>query len=472
MYKNQHKILGLILIITDCAIFVLSMIVAGFLRYESIPVFFENTAAVGLLIVTLFSGIVAFYFVKMFQRFFIRGHLDEVLHVAALSFLLLLFITLYTFGVKNRIMLSRLTLLYFFGINTVLLYFVHLLIKKAHARHVFGSRGSKLLIITDIENVALTCQNIYNSHWIDKAMGVILIDQMMVNQDQLSGIPLITLETDCADYIIQNTIDEVLLSVTEDRFHSDEIKTLITKIKETGAILSIKGWLSVNEEAQVYKVKEFKDFYVISFANREYDYITIIAKRAMDILGGLIGSIIAIVVSIFVAPAILLESRGPLFFRQVRVGRNGRNFTILKFRSMYADAESRKKQLLEKNKMNGPMFKVKDDPRITRVGKFIRKTSIDELPQFFNILVGNMSLVGIRPPTLDEYKKYTCAQKKRLSFRPGLTGLWQTSGRSNITDFSEVMEMDLQYIRDWSVYLDIKLILKTLVTVMIRKGAE
>src|SRR5699024_735989 len=130
-----------------------------------------------------------------------------------------------------------------------------------------------------------------------------------------------------------------------------------------------------------------------------------------------------------------------------------------KFRSMYIDAEERKKELMAQNEMNGLMFKMEDDPRITKVGKFLRKTSLDEFPQFINILKGDMSLVGTRPPTLDEFEQYKTYHKKRLSFRPGLTGMWQVSGRSDITDFEEIVRLDVEYINNWSVSLDIKILI-------------
>ena len=188
-------------------------------------------------------------------------------------------------------------------------------------------------------------------------------------------------------------------------------------------------------------------------------------------MGALVGLTITAVVTPFIALAIKIESPGPVFFAQERIGRNGRRFKIYKFRSMYIDAEERKKELMEKNQMNGLMFKMDDDPRITKVGKFIRKTSIDELPQFYNILVGQMSLVGTRPPTVDEFNQYSLYYKRRLSMTPGLTGMWQVSGRSSITDFDEVVKLDLEYIDNWSVGLDIKILFMTVYTVLFRRGA-
>ena len=176
--------------------------------------------------------------------------------------------------------------------------------------------------------------------------------------------------------------------------------------------------------------------------------------------------------TIVLAPILLIESPGPLFFKQKRVGRNGRYFYMYKFRSMYRDAEERKKDLMDQNEMNGLMFKMTDDPRITKVGKFIRKTSIDELPQFFNVLKGDMSLVGTRPPTVDEFKQYEGHHKRRLSMKPGITGLWQVSGRSDIEDFEEVVMLDLQYIDNWCVTEDIKIIFRTFKVILFGKGAK
>ena len=190
----------------------------------------------------------------------------------------------------------------------------------------------------------------------------------------------------------------------------------------------------------------------------------------MDMLGALVGLLVMLIVMIFVAPAIKLESKGPLFFRQQRVGKNGRIFYIYKFRSMYVDAEERKKELMAQNEMNGLMFKMKDDPRITKVGKFIRKTSIDELPQFINVFFGEMSLVGTRPPTVDEFKQYKGHHKRRLSMKPGITGMWQAYGRNTVSDFEDVVKMDLDYIDHWSLALDVKILLKTIVTVFTDGG--
>ena len=195
-------------------------------------------------------------------------------------------------------------------------------------------------------------------------------------------------------------------------------------------------------------------------------------KRTFDILAS--GSAILCLspILILTALAIRTESNGKIVYKSKRVGSNYKIFDFYKFRSMYADAEERKKELMAQNEMNGLMFKMENDPRITKVGAFLRKTSLDEFPQFINILKGDMSLVGTRPPTLDEFAQYSPYHKKRLSFRPGLTGMWQVSGRSDITDFEEIVKLDVEYIDNWSFWLDIKILLKTFLEVFTQKGAR
>ena len=197
-----------------------------------------------------------------------------------------------------------------------------------------------------------------------------------------------------------------------------------------------------------------------------------VAKRAVDIVGSLCGLIVTSPLLLIVAILIRATSKGPIIFSQERIGRHNHVFKMYKFRSMYADAEERKKELMAQNEMNGLMFKMENDPRITKTGAFLRKTSLDEFPQFINILKGDMSLVGTRPPTLDEFAQYSPYHKKRLSFRPGLTGMWQVSGRSDITDFEEIVKLDVEYIDNWSFWLDIKILLKTFLEVFTQKGAR
>ena len=204
----------------------------------------------------------------------------------------------------------------------------------------------------------------------------------------------------------------------------------------------------------------------------------------LDILGGLVGCIITIILTIIIGPIIFIKSPGPIFFSQTRIGRNGRKFKIYKFRSMYMDAEERKKELMSQNKVSdGMMFKMDWDPRIIGsrvlkdgtkkkgIGNYIRDWSLDEFPQFWNVLKGDMSLVGTRPPTEDEWEKYEPWHRTRLAVKPGITGMWQVSGRSNITDFEEVVKLDTQYLNNWSFALDMEILIKTVEIVIKKEGS-
>lgn len=196
--------------------------------------------------------------------------------------------------------------------------------------------------------------------------------------------------------------------------------------------------------------------------SRKYErsYTYYVVKRIIDIIGALSGMVLLSPVFLITMIAIKMDSKGPIFFSQKRVGIKGKIFKLYKFRSMVVNAEDQISKLQDKNEMTGPMFKIKDDPRITKVGKIIRKTSIDELPQLLNVLKGEMSLVGPRPNLENEVLKFSPYQKQKLLVKPGLTCYWQIMGRSSI-GFNEWMELDIKYIKDRNTWLDIKLILKT-----------
>lgn len=221
--------------------------------------------------------------------------------------------------------------------------------------------------------------------------------------------------------------------------------------------------------------KEFSVFNdqlaMVTYYNRPFNEAQLFLKRCLDIVGALVGLLLTALIFPFVALAIKGTSPGPIFFGQQRVRENGRLFTCWKFRSMQADAEARKSGLLHLNEMNGAIFKIKNDPRLTPVGAFLRKTSLDEFPQFWNVLTGEMSLVGTRPPTPEEVVDYADWQRKRICIKPGITGMWQVGGRNQITDFDDIVRMDIDYIDRWSLWLDIKLIFKTLWVVLMRRGS-
>ncbi len=290
----------------------------------------------------------------------------------------------------------------------------------------------------------------------------------------IDDIPVMSVGSDFMDWIRSSPLDDVFINLpyTDD----SEIQEIVEELEDMGITVHINiptldDILSDSKFNNITCKMQY-GYPMASFAASVPSPTKLFIKRAFDVVCGIFGCIVSAPVIAITAIPLKKESEGPLFFKQQRVGKNGRLFNIYKLRSMYVDAEERKQELLEQNKMDGLMFKMDDDPRITKVGKFIRKTSIDELPQFINVVKGDMSLVGTRPPTVDEFEQYESRHKRRLSMRPGITGMWQVSGRSDIQDFEEVVELDCKYIDEWSIWLDIKILFKTVFVVLTHKGAE
>jgi lipopolysaccharide/colanic/teichoic acid biosynthesis glycosyltransferase len=210
--------------------------------------------------------------------------------------------------------------------------------------------------------------------------------------------------------------------------------------------------------------------YFVSLETVPQDFLALAVKRALDLLGGILGVMLCATVFPFYALWLRIVSPGTVLFRQERMGRNGRFFTMYKFRTMRPDAERELPALMALNQMNGALFKIKDDPRVIAGGNFMRRTHLDELPQFWNVLLGDMSLVGTRPPTRNEVETYESHHHRRLSMRPGITGMWQVTGNHAVRDFEEVVKLDCQYIDEWSLRLDLTLIGRTLLKVARRVG--
>ena len=259
---------------------------------------------------------------------------------------------------------------------------------------------------------------------------------------------------------------------------------LVDKLTETGVTVHLNLAKITNQTGKRQFVEKVGSYTVLTTSLNYASFGQLFLKRLMDICGGLVGCIFTGIITIFVGPAIYLASPGPIFFSQERVGKNGKKFKMYKFRSMYIDAEARKAELMKENKLgDGKMFKMDFDPRVignkvlpdgshkTGVGDFIRRTSLDEFPQFFNVLKGDMSIVGTRPPLISETNLYEPRHKARLAIKPGITGMWQVSGRSDITDFEEVVRLDKEYIENWDIGLDIKILLKTVMVVAKKDGS-
>ena len=285
--------------------------------------------------------------------------------------------------------------------------------------------------------------------------GLIIVDKNAVGR-KISGIPVVAELENAASYICQQWVDEVFVNIDESYSYPDE---LIQELLEMGMVVHVNLAKVKSTSGQKQFVETVGGYTVLTTTMNYATDRQAFAKRALDILGGLVGCFLTGIIFIFVAPAIYISSPGPIFFSQTRIGQNGKPFKMYKFRSMYMDAEERKAELMAQNKMSdGRMFKLDFDPRVignkilpdgsrkTGIGEFIRKTSLDEFPQFWNVLNGTMSLVGTRPILQDELLKYELHHRARIAIKPGITGMWQVSGRSDITDFEEVVRLDTEYI--------------------------
>lgn len=366
-------------------------------------------------------------------------------------------------------------------VNAILMPLAHLGLKMVLLR-AKNHRGIESLVgVLSTKDHATKVLDELKMDWSKSIRGVALLDATSEEVGELfEGIPLRANFDDFMDWIRREALDEIYVDIPMDSGESfipylEEMESMGLTVHFRLTVLDRIEEVCCGETNAARLHRELgrcAGGNIVTMGTIELQMRQIILKRVIDVVGALVGCIISIPIIAITAIPLKLESPGPLIFKQKRVGLNGRYFYIHKLRSMYMDAEERKKELMARNEMSGLMFKMQDDPRITKVGKFIRKTSIDELPQFFDVLMGNMSLVGTRPPTVDEYKQYESHHKRRLSMKPGITGLWQVSGRSDIEDFEDVVKLDVQYIDTWSLWKDIKILFMTVAVVFAGRGAK
>ena len=392
------------------------------------------------------------------------------------------------FAIHNIAVASRMITGYMWIIYTVTDYVARVVWKKVIRRYVTGHKAAnrQIILCTSRDQAQAAVSGILSKEFTDYDVAAVFLedfDELTDLGKEIEEVPVMGSCEDMMNYVTHNWVDEVVLNLPEQSEKNDMYRERLESMGiEVHTVLF--NLFNARNIVTPY-VGELGSLVVVTNQKRDIPMYQWFLKKLLDIIGGIVGCLLTCLIFIFVAPAIYLKSPGPIFFAQDRVGRNGKVFKMYKFRSMYMDAEERKKELMKLNKVeDGMMFKLDDDPRIIGsekkdkngrpkgIGNFIRNTSLDEFPQFFNVLKGDMSLVGTRPPTLDEWEKYSEHHRKRLSMRPGITGLWQISGRSDITDFEKVVALDSQYIDTWTVAMDITIILRTIGKVLKREGAE
>ena len=397
-----------------------------------------------------------------------RGYLVELKEVIKKNLLYACIIAIYELLRRKEELFPRGVYVIMLFISIALIYGVRLLIKKIMVSHNKSGNAIRMITITTSDRARKNANlKSDDSDWMRRLDSLIILDKDMIGES-IDGIPVVASKDTVTEYIKREVADEVYIDIGYEKI--EELRALILELEDMGVTVHIR--IDILDRFSDFDVVlgRLGDNVVATFAHRFYAYKKLLIKRTADIIGSIVGIIIMLVLLPFVAIAIKVDSPGPIFFKQKRVGKGGRYFNIYKFRSMYADAEDKKKELEEANEMSGLMFKVTNDQRITKVGKFLRKSSIDELPQFVNVLKGDMSLVGTRPPTIDEFRQYQGHHRRRLTMKPGITGMWQAYGRNTVTDFEDVVKMDLQYIDNWSLTLDVKILIKTIITVLKEGG--
>lgn len=428
----------------------------------------------------MLCDLVIIFFTEPFRNILKRGYYREFEAIFQQMVFLELFAVLFLFVRQTGEDYSRISM-FLLAVLYVGIGYISRLGWKQVLRKTRRKGKRSLLLVTTRQNAAETIADIReNNYGTYHFAGLVVMDDDLVGSE-ISGVPVVADAGTVSGYAQKTWVDEVFVSLPE---HAVYPQKMIDNFVEMGVtvhlslprVSNIPGKTQIVEKVGSYTVLTTS----MNYATTKQAFI----KRALDIVGGLVGCLICAVLFVFVAPAIYISSPGPIFFSQERIGKNGKRFKMYKFRSMYMDAEERKKELMSQNKINGGlMFKLDFDPRIignrilpdgtrkTGIGQFIRSTSIDEFPQFFNVLKGDMSLVGTRPPLVSEFDAYELHHRARMSVKPGITGMWQVSGRSEITDFEEVVRLDTQYINEWSMGLDFKILFKTVAAVLKRKGS-
>lgn len=434
-------------------------------------------------IVLVLSQLVVILFANNYSGILRRKRFDELLAVLQYILEILFVALLYLFLVKSTATVSRLQ----FGFTLLLFVVFDFLFRQFNKRRIFRSgvnRRKSIVLVTgkDFVEEAMRKLNDPNTYQEYTINGVILLDTDQSVSFEGIDVPVVPIGDEAIQRLLHAWVDEVFI-LQPDHLPfptklQDELMTMGITVNYTMTAISDGRWPATD-------IRKLGNYKVLTNSVRFVSAGQLALKRGLDILGGLVGCIFTGIIFIFVAPAIYIKSPGPIFFTQERVGQNGKIFKMHKFRTMYLDAEERKAELMAQNRIqDGMMFKMDDDPRIigsekknkngkpVGIGNILRLTSLDEFPQFADILMGHMSLVGWRPCTLGEWEKYDLKHRIRASMKPGLTGMWQVSGRSEITDFDEVVRLDREYIENWSLWLDIKILLKTVLVVFARKGAK
>ncbi len=471
MYKRQKKswvkhldFLIVDIICLEIAFYSSCLIRLGNMRRLPVLLDYYNRLAVVLLLV----DICVVFFFEAYTGILRRNKVQELKAVLMHCSIVFSAVTVYVWATKQSEIYSRQVIFVFWGIAVIIEYFSRCLWKiYIRQRMIKGKKFSQLLVVTE-ECYAEECVSDFQHDRYKEfeVSGVVIVDKNRIG-DEICGVPVVASADSFLEYVRVNVVDEIFINGNT----RESSEALANELLELG--LTVHFNLVRESRLMPNKlVERCGKYMVLTTSMKIATTRQVFIKRCMDILGSLVGLLLAGIAFVAFAPVIKFQSPGPIFYEQTRIGRNGRRFKFYKFRTMIVGADQMKEELMAQNEMDGLMFKMEDDPRIFGIGKFMRKYSIDELPQFWNVLKGDMSLVGTRPPTEEEFVQYELHHKARLGIRPGLTGMWQVSGRSDIKNFEEIVALDTQYISNWSLGMDIRILFRTIGVVLTGKGSS
>lgn len=472
MYKPKEKliILGhriLDIVIIGCS-FLMAFMIRSRISAETLEPFHEKFYdLIWHFLILLFIMWHLLYFNKVYDSYRGKPIKNIIFNVIRATFQGLLLVTFILFFLQE-FSIHRTLILLFFVIATSLLVIEKYVLYQYISYIRKLNKNIKYALIIGTGNKARNLIKLFhgNPRVGRRIVGFLDNDPAKIGKE-IDGIPIIGQSKDLLNLLSSLVVDEVFIAISLE--HIKLIREMVKQCEQFG--INVRILLHIYKPAKAsFYIDELLDTSFITFTTLPLKVYQLFFKTVMDYF-------CSFLVLLFFAPImpllillIKLDSKGPAFFKQERSGRNGRRFVMYKFRTMIEEAESHRFDLEQHNEMDGPVFKIKKDFRITRIGKLLRKTSVDEIPQFFNALKGEMSIVGPRPLPVYESEKITNTARKRLSMKPGITGLWQVSGRNEV-DFDKWMDLDLEYIEKWSLWLDIKIIIKTLYVVFSRKGA-
>ena len=465
-------------ILLDIICLQISFVIAYWIFHEfSNP--YDNDAFQYQAVVLMTSQLVYIMFGGGYSGILRRGKIDELGAVIKHTAYTLIIALIFLFAIHKTDVVSRLqyggTVLIF-----ILLDWIIHLINKARLQNK-RDRERSLILVTSSDLLFGVMKRIGK----DKTCfvsGIFLLDTKP-DKERYNNIPIYQFGDEHMIKFIREWVDEVLI-VPPNGEVNKTLTEFINSLMYMGIRVDLTLPFDMGMDKSYLEMRKIGEQKVITVNFRSASAHDALVKRILDVVVSIIGCVFVGLIAIILGPIVYIKSPGPLFFVQERIGKNGKPFRMFKFRTMYPDAEKRKEALMDRNRISdGLMFKLDDDPRIIGsekknkkgepcgIGNFMRKYSLDEFPQFINVLRGDMSVVGWRPCTVVEWEKYNLSERIRASMKPGITGLWQISGRSSITDFDEVVRLDREYLENWSIGSDIKIMIKTVWVLLTGKGA-